>query len=473
MNKFLFLGLLLTKRNKRVLILFIGLSKRVESIVVVLKDSPVENFNGTTKEQALQNLIETLEETINFVRKFTDASIFDRFFHNTDHQQQFEMLNMQLSHNVADLKLALDIATVFDQHQDMMDRQADLDEISTKLDDIALAMAKQQQELLNHKKEIKNEFKRRLDSFKFHLQQDVLKAQNRAEAKAIDEESKLFLHIPAHDLDSEELIGQGGFADVYRGTWLSQHHRVAIKTIRITHLTDNVRQDFLYEIAAMCKIRFDHVLNIFGACIEPNYYALIVEYMSLGSLFNVLQKKEPRLSWVDRWSIALQMTKSVNYLHSISILHRDIKSLNFLMEKAVDGYLVKISDFGLAKIRQETSRQTTDSDRQRVAAGTLQWKAPELLKFGKPSKASDVYSLGIVFWELATECVPYEELDEATISQGVKTGERLKIPDDVPRDYTLIISSAWNQEPDERPTTEQLIQQIMTVSAAAVKTIAM
>ncbi|CAF3696078.1 unnamed protein product [Rotaria socialis] len=449
------------------------LSKRVESIVVVLKDSSVENYSGTIKEKALQNLVETLEDIVNFVKKFTDASIFDRFFHNTDHQEQFEMFNMQLSHNVADLKLALDITSVFDQHQDMIDRQADLDEISTKLDDIALGMTKQQQELLNHKKEMKNEFKRRFDSFRFHLQQDVLKAQNLTEAKAIDEESKLFLHIPGHDLESEELIGQGGFADVYRGTWLSQHHRVAIKEIRITHLMDDVRQDFLYEISAMCKIRFDHVLNIFGACIEPNYYAIVVEYMSLGSLFNVLQKKQPHLSWPDRWSIALQMTKGVNYLHSMSILHRDIKSLNFLMEKAVDGYLIKICDFGLAKIRQETSRQTADSNQQRVSVGTLQWKAPEVLKFGKPSKASDVYSLGIVFWELATERVPYEELDEATISQGVKAGERLKIPSDVPHDYTSLISNAWSQEPSDRPTSEQLIQQIMIVSTTATEAIVM
>lgn len=454
-----------------VVLSFTGLSKRVESIVATLKDSSYEDYNESVKEKALQNLIETLEETVKFVNKFADASTFDRFFHNSDHQQQFELLNMQLSHNVGDLKLALDITATFDQHQDMIDRKADLDEISSKLDDIALAMANQQQELLKQRKEIKNEFKRRFDSFKFHLQQDVGKAQNRAEEETIDNEMKLFLHIPGHDLVSEELIGQGGFADVYRGVWISQHHCVAIKTIRIAYLTDDVRQDFLDEIAAMCKIRFDHVLNIFGACVEPNYYALVVEYMSLGSLFNVLQKNEPRFSWTDRWSIALQMTKSVNYLHTRSILHRDIKSLNFLMEKAINGYLVKISDFGLAKIRQETSRQTSDDDRQRIGVGTLQWKAPEILRFGKPSKASDIYSLSIVFWELATSSIPYDELDEATISHGVKGGERLKIPDDVPSDFATIISSAWSQEPSKRPTSQELLDQILIFSAAATVTV--
>lgn len=440
------------------------MSKRVESIVTVLEDGSVDKFQGTVMEKALQNLLETLNESVNFVKKFTDVSILSRFLNNTDHQLQFEMLNMQLLQNATDLNLALNITSIFDKQQDIVDRQDDLNEILLKLDDIALAMVRQQEELHNQKVYMKNEFKRRFDSFKFHIEQDVVKAQNPGEAKKSVDESQLFLHIPGHDLDCEKLIGQGGFADVYKGTWLSQRHRVAIKAIRITYLTENLKKTVLDEITAMYKIRYDHVLNIFGACIEPNYYALIVEYMSLGSLFDVLHTEEYVLSWTDRWSIAFQMTKSVNYLHAMSIIHRDIKSFNFLMDKASNGYLVKISDFGLAKIRQETSRQTTQSDRPQSSAGTLQWKAPELLKFGKPSKASDIYSLGVVFWELATRSVPYDEMDEATISQGVKAGERLEIPNDIPSNYTSIISSAWSQDSSKRPTAQELIEKIMAIS---------
>lgn len=440
------------------------MNKRVESIVVVLEGSSVDKFKGTVMEKALQDLLQTLNESVNFVKKFTDVSTLNRFFNNTDHQLQFQMLNMQLLQNTNDLNLALNINSVFDQQQDMIDRQDDLADIFSKLDDIALAMVKQQEELRHQKKYMEKEFKRKFDSFKFHLEQDVIKAQNHTKTTNIADESKLFLRIPYHDLECEQLIGQGGFADVYKGTWLSQRHRVAIKTIRITYLTENLKQSVLDEIAAMYKIRYDHVLSIFGACIEPNYYALIVEYMSLGSLFDVLHKKEHVLSWTDRWSIAFQMTKSVNYLHAMSIIHRDIKSFNFLMDITSNGYIVKISDFGLAKIRQETSRQTTECDKQQVPAGTLQWKAPELLKLSKPSKASDIYSLGVVFWELATGCVPYDELDEATISQGVKAGERLEIPGDIPSHYKSIISHAWSQDPSKRPTSQELIEQIMTAS---------
>ena len=147
---------------------------------------------------------------------------------------------------------------------------------------------------------MQNEYKRRFDSFKFYLRQDVLKAHNPVEAKKIEEESELSVHISSDDLLSEELIGQGRFADVYKGIWLSRYDPVAIETIRVTFLADNLKQSFLNEIAVMCKIRCNYILDILGACIEPNYYALVVQYMSLGSLFGVLQKKQHVLSWADR-----------------------------------------------------------------------------------------------------------------------------------------------------------------------------
>ncbi|CAF2847445.1 unnamed protein product, partial [Rotaria sp. Silwood2] len=140
------------------------------------------------------------------------------------------------------------------------------------------------------------------------------------------------------------------------------------------------------------------------------------------------------------------------------------------MDNTTDGYLVKISDFGLAKIRQETSRQTTGNDQQQAVRGTLQWKAPELLKLKKPSTASDIYSLGIVFWELATRCIPYDELDETAIVQCVKVGERLEIPMDVPHNFASIISNSWSHESSERPTSQELIQQIISASSNTIKT---
>jgi thioredoxin-like negative regulator of GroEL len=147
---------------KHILIFSIGLNKRVESIVVVLEGSSVDKFKGTVMEKALQNLLQTLNESVNFVKKFTDVSTLNRFFNNTDHQLQFQMLNMQLLQNTNDLNLALNINSVFDQQQDMIDRQDDLADIFSKLDDIALAMVKQQEELRHQKKYMEKEFLKKI-----------------------------------------------------------------------------------------------------------------------------------------------------------------------------------------------------------------------------------------------------------------------------------------------------------------------
>jgi serine/threonine protein kinase len=194
---------------------------------------------------------------------------------------------------------------------------------------------------------------------------------------------------------------------------------------------------------------------MYGACMEPEKYALVVEYMSLGSLYDVLRRKTVQFTWPDRWLIALQITKGINYLHTLPkpIIHRDIKSHNVLMTESARDFLVKIGDFGLAKIRHETSQQS----RSAPVIGTLAWKAPELLRLERHTEASDVYAVGIVFWELATGCEPYQDADDATICAYVKGGHRMNIPADIHKPFAKLITKAWAQEPKQRPTCQQLL----------------
>ncbi|CAF3468879.1 unnamed protein product [Rotaria socialis] len=324
-------------------------------------------------------------------------------------------------------------------------------------------MEQMKEEQYNHYKGTEENIKQRLNSLKYNLQQDIIKIKDPVKAKEIAEEEHAFLHIPFHDLIQEKRIGQGGFADVYHGRWLSRDHEVAIKVIRIQFLDDRIKGDLVNEISMMHQIHYDHILNIFGACMEPNNYALIVEYMSLGSLYDILRQKRFQLTWSDRCSIANQMTKGINYLHKLPrpILHRDIKSLNILMTEHGKGFLVKVADFGLAKIRHETSRQSSRGP----SVGTLPWKAPELLKMGRHTEASDVYALGVVFWELCTECEPYEEADDSTISAFVMRGGRLDIPTNIPKRFADLISSAWAHEPQKRPNCQQLLNLIKPISS--------
>ncbi|CAF4600582.1 unnamed protein product [Rotaria sp. Silwood2] len=277
------------------------------------------------------------------------------------------------------------------------------------------------------------------------------------------EEAKSFISGFADsncDLVFEDRVGFGSFADVYRGTWKSQSKTVAIKHIRINHLHYNVEQSFLDELSLMYRLRDENIINVLGACMEPNYYAIVIEYMPLGSVFSV--KLNTPFAWPDRWSIALQMAKGINYLHVLNppILHRDIKSVNFLLTKRFDDLIVKVCDFGLSEIKQESARQSKVTDKTTV--GSLPWKAPELFTMGgSHTVKSDIYSLGITFWELTSRDLPYQEYaDDVTILAHVTNGKRLDIPLDTPDSYRSIITISWDQNPEKRPLCLELIKLI-------------
>ncbi|CAF2787798.1 unnamed protein product [Rotaria sp. Silwood2] len=181
--------------------------------------------------------------------------------------------------------------------------------------------------------------------------------------------------------------------------------------------------------------------------------------MSLGSLYKTLHKDQIQLNWPHRLSIALQAAKSINYLHRLQqpILHRDIKSLNFLLEKFHEGYIVKVCDFGLAQVRSETIRQSV---LVHALPCTLQWTAPEILRLKKHTDKSDVYSLGIVYWELASNEIPYNGHQSGVITEFVLRGDRLEIPENTPSKFAELIKKCWTENPDDRPNCSQLIEVI-------------
>ncbi|CAF2685449.1 unnamed protein product [Rotaria sp. Silwood2] len=432
------------------------LGDRIDAIVLALKSMNNQDLQKSELRKSLNNYHTCIEQCLDFITQFKDqTSWFFKIFENQNYKEQFEELNLQLARCVTDLNLGINLKQIFDSKLDENDQKMDLNIIQSKLDEIASLMVQRQNEQFHHYKGIEQNISQRLNSFKHHLQQNIIRKSDVSREQKIAEEEHAFLHIPYYDLIQEKIIGQGGFADVYHGRWLSQDHEVAIKMIRIHYLDEKVKGDLIKEISMMYRIRYDHILSIFGACMEPEKYALIVEHMSLGSLHDVLKKQTLQLTWPDRWSIAGQMTKGINYLHKLPkpIIHRDIKSLNILLTENGKGFLVKVADFGLAKTRYETSRQSSHNP----SIGTLPWKAPELLNMGKHTEASDVYALGVVLWELGTGCRPYEEADDSTISAFVLRGARLDIPANIPSSFAELVSRAWAHEPQKRPTCQQLL----------------
>ena len=248
----------------------------------------------------------------------------------------------------------------------------------------------------------------------------------------------------------DEEIGRGAFGTVHRAQWLSRRHTVAVKRIHLPHLDNQAEKKIFRELSLMNNVRYPHIITFFGACTEQGKYALVMEYMALGSLYKMLHEDKIELDWSNRLSIALQTAKSIYYLHLLKpgILHRDIKSLNILLDRSYKGYIVKVCDFGLAQIKSITMQRTPC---------TPQWTAPEILRMKKHTDKSDIYSLGIVYWELAANEIPYHGHQNAVIREFVLAGDRLEIPETTPALFGELITECWAHNPNDRPSSSHVI----------------
>ncbi|PWA41625.1 serine/threonine-protein kinase, active site protein [Artemisia annua] len=138
-------------------------------------------------------------------------------------------------------------------------------------------------------------------------------------------------------------------------------------------------------------------------CIQMLYFAIGVSDRS-GSLFRLLQRNTTKLDWRRRVHMAMDIARGMNYLHHCHppIIHRDLKSSNLLVDK---NWNVKVGDFGLSRIKHETYLTT------KTGKGTPQWMAPEVLRNEQADEKSDIYSFGVVLWELTTEKIPWDTLN--------------------------------------------------------------
>ncbi|OGT07775.1 MAG: hypothetical protein A2X78_00835 [Gammaproteobacteria bacterium GWE2_37_16] len=265
-------------------------------------------------------------------------------------------------------------------------------------------------------------------------------------------------------IDSESFIGSGAFGCVYKARYqpINTYQRVApldvaVKVLNAT--TSSVQQDSLRrEADIMRKLAHKNIISFFGLCLEENKYTIVMEYMGRGSLDKNFQSDTNLGHWAVRYQVASDISEGLAYLHKQNppILHHDLKSANILLGI---GYEAKISDFGLSKARYDHNCLTaTRSD----GICSRRWAAPETLD-GKPyTTSSDIYSLGVIFWQLATqEQLPWKDItDSQQIESFVKGGRRPEIPESTPNAFATLISSCWAQLPKDRLTADQVVKEL-------------
>jgi len=227
------------------------------------------------------------------------------------------------------------------------------------------------------------------------------------------------------------------------------HTEVAIKQLHVQKISKELLDGFKKEASMMASLHHPNIVQLFGVCLEKGHYSIVMEYFPQGSLDKVLHSNES-LTWQQRWQIAYDVSRGLSYLHGKAILHRDLKSSNVLLDKQMT---VKLSDFGLSR--------GEDAQLTRQSVGTLAWMAPELFESGaKYTQKSDVYSYGMILWELSSRKKPFNEATNgAQIIGAVTSGQRLNIPKDCPPSIAKLIGRCWAQKPKQRPEIEEVVNE--------------
>uniref|UniRef100_A0A1S4E230 non-specific serine/threonine protein kinase n=1 Tax=Cucumis melo TaxID=3656 RepID=A0A1S4E230_CUCME len=254
------------------------------------------------------------------------------------------------------------------------------------------------------------------------------------------------------DLTIGEQIGQGSCGTVYHALWYGSD--VAVKVFSKQEYSDDVILSFKQEVSLMKKLRHPNILLFMGVVTSPQRLCIVTEFLPRGSLFRLLQRNTGKLDWRRRVHMALDIARGMNYLHHCNppIIHRDLKSSNLLIDK---NWTVKVGDFGLSRLKHETYLTT------KTGKGTPQWMAPEVLRNEPSDEKSDIYSFGVILWELATEKIPWENLNSMQVIGAVGfMNQRLEIPKDVDPQWTSIIESCWHSEPSNRPSFQVLIEKL-------------
>ncbi|GMH23132.1 hypothetical protein Nepgr_024975 [Nepenthes gracilis] len=254
-------------------------------------------------------------------------------------------------------------------------------------------------------------------------------------------------------------IGEGAHGKVYEGRYGDRI--VAIKVLHCGSTPEEriaLESRFIREVNMMSRVKHENLVKFIGACKDP-LMVIVTELLPGMSLRRYLVNLRPKqLELHVAIGYALDIAQAMDCLHANGIIHRDLKPDNLLL--TANHKSVKLADFGLAREESVTEMMTAET-------GTYRWMAPELystvtLRQGEKKHYNnkvDVYSFGIVLWELLTNRMPFDKMSnlQAAYAAAFKQ-ERPPIPDDISPELAFIIQSCWVEDPNLRPSFSQIVR---------------
>ncbi|KAG4999341.1 hypothetical protein JHK87_020413 [Glycine soja] len=255
--------------------------------------------------------------------------------------------------------------------------------------------------------------------------------------------------IPWDEIAVGERIGLGSYGEVYRGEWHGTE--VAVKKLLYQDISGELLEEFKSEVQIMKRLRHPNVVLFMGAVTRPPNLSIVSEFLPRGSLYRLIHRPNNQLDERRRLRMALDAARGMNYLHNCTpvIVHRDLKSPNLLVDK---NWVVKVCDFGLSRMKHSTFLSS------RSTAGTAEWMAPEVLRNELSDEKCDVFSYGVILWELSTLQQPWGGMNPMQVVGAVGfQHRRLDIPDNVDPAIADIIRQCWQTDPKLRPTFTEIM----------------
>ncbi|KAF0552259.1 calmodulin-dependent protein kinase [Gigaspora margarita] len=267
-----------------------------------------------------------------------------------------------------------------------------------------------------------------------------------------------------------ELIGEGGYGKVYRATFKDNEITVALKSFKGNHITI---KEIVNELKLHCRANMDsNIIHIHGVTknedkqnLNFTHYMFVLEYADSGTLRSYLRNNFKNLSWHDKINFALQIARAIKCLHVEGIIHCDLHSNNILVHQKN----IKLTDFGLSRRLDEA----TNSNQK--FGGIIPYTDPQSFegtrhgkKIFKFNKKSDIYSIGILMWEISSGYPPFKDDIEpyqlVLLAGEIKNGRRENHIEGTPPAYIEIYTDCWQYNPDSRPDIQQVFLRLKDLS---------
>ncbi|RIB25663.1 kinase-like domain-containing protein [Gigaspora rosea] len=263
-----------------------------------------------------------------------------------------------------------------------------------------------------------------------------------------------FNEVQYDDLREFVFIDRGAFGEVYSANYVSIRNTVAVKKVFQSYLEkQDVFDAFIKELKLHIKLGDNsRIIKFLGVSKDPNdgSYLIVMEYADSGCLQQFLIKEKDNLQWIEKLSLARQLTEGVAYIHGKNIVHRDLHNKNILIHQRQ----IKIADFGLSKNLNSTL--TTQSP----LLGILPYIEPiAIANYGyKKDKRSDIYSIGVLLWEISSCRSPFDGIrDQTAVYTCILQGAREAPISKTPVKYMELYKRCWETEPDLRPNIDEIV----------------